>query len=729
MFASYLLGQQATEDQQPVKIRSTVQEVVVDVRVRDNRGRQLKNLKPNELEIYENGVRREIQSFRLVQGHTPVQQAGVSPEVVKEKTAVSPRPAAPPLSAVNLICLVFQNLDPATRKYAVEAAQEFLQSDLPPETWVAVFNLSSGLTVLHPFTRNRAELIAAAEKAFTTTTVDFASAANALISYTPSMSTVEVTMNGTPASGGTVTAGVKLSGGELNQQAVIGAEVASGPIAGYFRGERTRDRRQFGRLEGMRETDQIMAMISQLGLLPGHKTVLLFSPGLATTGDPERFEMILNKAHRASATIYTIDVNGLTQNSNVLAGNAALKYAAGLSSSQARVRDTPGAMAEKMKQDDYVQDAVRTTDTQASLRQLSEGTGAFLIANTNDLRKPFQRVMEDLDTHYEVTYRPASGSYDGRLRSIEVRSSRPGIFVQSRAGYFSLPQLGGSDVLQPAEMAGLTALSTKPLPHGFDFRTSAIQFRPGSGGTQHSIVFEVPASVLATTPDPAGKRHHLHVSLFALIKNQNGEVVDMVSQDAPYEVPDEQVAALRSSTVTFTRPVTLASGHYTVEAAAVDQESKRASTAVLRVDSPGPHGIGLSGVVLVQRYEAVTGPADPANPFEIQTKPQNRRVVPELQASFTTDAHPSAYFVVYPDGSNSAKPKIQIESLVDGRTVASQTADLPAADSTGAIPMIVRAAVHPGSCELRVTAIQGEQSISRSLDYIVSSNGSPAARH
>jgi len=61
---------------------------------------------------------------------------------------------------------------------------------------------------------------------------------------------------------------------------------------------------------------------------------------------------------------------------------------------------------EKMRQDDYVTDAVRTTDTQSSLRALSEGTGGFLIANTNDLRKSFQRLLDDVETHYELFTTP-----------------------------------------------------------------------------------------------------------------------------------------------------------------------------------------------------------------------------------------------------------------------------------------------------------------------------------
>ena len=64
---------------------------------------------------------------------------------------------------------------------------------------------------------------------------------------------------------------------------------------------------------------------------------------------------------------------------------------------------------EQMREGDHVADAVRTTDTQAALRALSEGTGGFLIGSTNDLRKLFNTCSDDVETHYEVIYHPTFG--------------------------------------------------------------------------------------------------------------------------------------------------------------------------------------------------------------------------------------------------------------------------------------------------------------------------------
>ena len=119
-------------------------------------------------------------------------------------------------------------------------------------------------------------------------------------------------------------------------------------------------------------------------------------------------------------------------------------------------------MRQNSHQGDDTINAVRTSDLQASLRELSEGTGGFLIANTNNTDKLLARVMEEVDTHYEIAYPPASERYDGHFRKIEVKLARPGLQVETRGGYFAVPDTGAGP-LTSEEMAGLRVLH--PFPY------------------------------------------------------------------------------------------------------------------------------------------------------------------------------------------------------------------------------------------------------------------------
>jgi hypothetical protein len=136
---------------------------------------------------------------------------------------------------------------------------------------------------------------------------------------------------------------------------------------------------------------------------------------------------------------------------------------------------------------------------------------------------------------------------------------------------------------------------------------------------------------------------------------------------------------------------------------------------VFEIQNPQRKGIGLSDVVMVQRVDALPGPADPADPLQFRRK----RVVPELGSSLAESAQPYAYFVVYPDKSKADKPTIAVQVLVDGNEIAKQDVDAPAPDPSGAIFMLIRTRPHPGNCELRITARQGGESVERSVRYSV----------
>jgi hypothetical protein len=173
---------------------------------------------------------------------------------------------------------------------------------------------------------------------------------------------------------------------------------------------------------------------------------------------------------------------------------------------------------------------------------------------------------------------------------------------------------------------------------------------------------------------------------------------------------------VQASAITYTHPVSLPPGHYTVETAVVDREGGRSAVNVFPLESPQPpKGLGMSSVVLVQQVEPLNGPADASDPLVFQGK----RMVPMTGSALKPTAKPVVYFVVYPDKANAEKPKIQVEFLSGGQVLAKQTADLPAPDASGAIPMIVGAATRPGNCELRITALQGSESATGSVSYTV----------
>jgi hypothetical protein len=245
----------------------------------------------------------------------------------------------------------------------------------------------------------------------------------------------------------------------------------------------------------------------------------------------------------------------------------------------------------------------------------------------------------------------------------------------------------------PEDWDAMAALNALPPPHDFEFHVAVLHFQNRVTSWQGALVLEVPA-----------QSKSVHPSLLALLKDASGQVVDR------YRVSPSNEGSGRH--ITFTQPFQLASGQYTVEAAAVDREGRVASTSVIRIDSPQPRlGIGLSSVILARLAEPFNGSADDPLIY------QGRRVVPLLAPILNPSEKPSVFFVVYPDRANPDKPRVQIEFLVDGQSLSARTVELPSSDASTSIPVLVDSAAQPGNCEVRITATQGKDSAGESVHY------------
>ncbi len=746
-------AQQTSPDSTNVTIRSSTREVLLEVVVRDPHGKLITKIEPGQVAVYEDGVKQEIRSFRLVPGsEVRAQDEKQATETTSYETVPgsTSRPALSPLRTVNVVCLVLNDLTPDTRAYAFDAARNFVKKELRADTFIGVFTLdSAGLRPVFPFSNNREHLEKAVELAATKQLPPLHQSTGAILNA------LSLTTMAQPTGYGNLANQTNLNGLSFNTDGspvVIGASnlgVSDGASTQDPLG--TRGDMGIATQAGLREIDALIKLVKQLSPLPFQKTVLLMGTGLTRPPDQmEYWKSLISSANTGGVTFYAVDVYGLavcqdtaqsipgsnsdcaTATTTTAASAALLARAAALSQAQSTVArnaeqttprpgggvnyaptDTPQLM-ESMHQTDYARFAVLSANTQEALRDLAESTGGFLIANTNNSEKLLARVMEDVDTHYELSYRPAVDREDGHYRKIEVKLAWSDGRVQTRSGYFAVPETSDNP-LSPADLAGLRALDTKPLPHAFEFQSKAFRFRSEDGTSQYSIAFEVPIANLTATPEVAEKKQRFHVSLLALVKNEKGEVVERVSRDVPSEVPDAYVAALRSDYMTYEHAINLAPGHYTIETAVVDQEGNRASTKIVQLDNRDQPGLGVSDIALVHIVQNLKREPDPADPFEIPGK----HASPFVSTVLPAGADPFVYFVVYPEQNSGAVPSLAAQFLKDGRVLASQKSALPLPDESGAIPMTIRAVREPGDYEVRITVEQGHRLVERSLKYTI----------
>ncbi len=690
----------STQQQSPT-IRIGSEEVLLDIVVRDKKGRPITDLKEGDIEIFEDGVKQQITSFRQF-------NRAESAPVKSNETATIPAPkesaksgAAPdPTRQVNLVTMIFERLNNESRILARQAAMEFLKNELTPNVYITIYALDHRLRVIQHFTSNRERIKAAIEVATGNATSQFVERSEGIrreletaIRAGESLAnlTGNVGQGGPPQGIGQAAADQKFA--EMTLNTLRAEDIAEQQV------------------QGTSAVYSLISLVSGQQQLAGRKTILYFSEGMQIPPNlVDPFRSAIGAANRANMTFYTIDARGLGSGTQMDAQRDTLLSAARSSQTQQTSRGGQAVTFDQAGVFDTAESSLRK-NRQATLGELADSTGGFLIANTNDMRKPMQRIGTELVSYYVVSYTPPTREYDGKFRSISVKTLRPDIVIQTRNGYFALPMMEGSP-LMPFELPLLAALNAKPLPRDIEYRAQTMHFSARPHGVQHLLVVEAPLANLSFKTDVEQKTYNLHVSLMALIKNAEGRVVQKLSQDFPLQGPTTRLEALKKGNLVFTRTFWLSPGRYTLETAAQDREANKLSArrSVLVV-TPLKPAVSMSSITVIKRIDPVDPNAkDTDNPMRFA----EGKIVPNLGEAIrpTPGAQLSFYFVVYPAAGSTDKPSLTLDFLLDGEVIARATPELTPPDAQGRIPYIATTPMErfkTGRYEIRAIVSQGRQ--------------------
>jgi hypothetical protein len=447
---------------------------------------------------------------------------------------------------------------------------------------------------------------------------------------------------------------------------------------------------------GMDAIDSLRELVRSQEKLPGRKVILYLSDGLTFPVDRrDAVDHLIGFANRTGVAFYTIDTRGLTTEDPMMTSLSAVERAGAESSAQ---RADP---ANGHNEDDDV-GLTTVANTPENLRELAEATGGFAVTNTNEIALPMQRMMEDIRTHYELAYTPTSTNYDGHFRKIEVKVSRPKVTVQTRKGYFALPELNG-EPLQPFEAVALNAINARPVPVEFPYQTSLLKFRPRPDAVEYEVAFEIPVSGLRVVSNPKTGKARIQTSLVALIHDTNGDIVGKVSREMAREVDNADLAKLGDDRILYAEPVELPKGHYVVDTAVTDEQAGKTTVKRIAVFVDPGKNLGMSSLEVVQRLEPLAGPRNPLDPLEVE----NERIVPTLADSVASSKPVDLYFVVYPaQGGADEDVNATLQLFREGKEVARKPLSLSKPGADGSIPMLVRLSPGPGQCDVLITARQ-----------------------
>jgi len=373
---------------------ATTELVLVNVTVRDKNGNFVRNLKPEDFTVLEDGKPQKVISFDIENTDavalTDVQQVKLlQTPSQKATTGAAPKnEVATALGAFKdrrMIVLFFDlsSMEPEDIDHAVTAAENYVDKQMAPADLVAIVSLGDSLQVNQDFTTDKTRL------------------KNSLLSFSS-------------------------GAGQGFEEGSTGTTEGTADTGGSF----TPDDTEYNIFNTDRRLEALRAIAAQLSHVEQKKSLIYFSSGMDRTGVENQSELraAINAAVRANISIYTLDMRGLQA---IVPGGEA---------QNASMRGTSPYSGTAMMS------ALNSNfTTQETLVTLAGDTGGRAYLDSNNFGQVFKGVQADTSSYYMLGYHSTNPARDGHYRKITVQLKLPGYKMEYRRGYYAPADFKHSD--------------------------------------------------------------------------------------------------------------------------------------------------------------------------------------------------------------------------------------------------------------------------------------------
>ena len=615
---------QATTQQpalnEPARIRVEAPSVVVDAIVTDKKGRAVSGLTAQDFKVSEEDVPQKIVSFE-----PPREEAAAPPaEQAAEKTAVKPGLESEARESVSrrFITLVVDlgDLRPASIKTARDALARYVETVLPADDYVALYWIDESLHLAQPFTQDKEQIVEAVEKF------------------------------GRRGPAGHFTAAERLQTQEEVQDlfsSIVGMQAAAthadltGPCqqpANHWRCL------QFGTLTQFLQTQNnfqaravfvaLRAIAEAYARLPGRKNVVVLSEGFPNSPETQpEMAAVIDAANRSNVAFYFVDPAGLA------AGNSAESASIEQSTDQKAI--TLAMVGPNLQEltgldkFDWAQ-GIGGDVKGAEFSHIASATGGFAIKNQNDVLPGLQRIDRDSREFYTLVYQPTNTTYDGSFRQIKVEVLKPGVRVRHRAGYWAIPP-GQEAMMTPAAAQLLAGIGSGSLHPAFAPKVNAALLLAPDGSLAAPVRVSLPTESVKFEKDPKQDQYRAGVTLVLVGRGRDRSIVSVHQRFLSLELDKKQWEEFRKKdTLDIQARLSLSK----LEPLSVQALLQFSNGTVAMKEQPielaaasgaGPH---LTSVLLSNRIEPASEPADPADPLR---GPNYQLYIPPQPSFGTTD--------------------------------------------------------------------------------------------
>jgi VWFA-related protein len=598
--------------------------VVVDVTVRDRKGKPVGDLTRGQFKIYEDNVPQEIVTFAAesVPVGPPPAVAAVPGATETAKPAVAvinlglkpdQLPNREDLEGKRLVILFFDLSSLGTEDLirSVDTAREFVAKQSGPQDLVAIATYSSILELVQDFTNDR----------------------DVLLKTLAAISS--------PDSGDAAVE--DLSDPDTSEEVFVPDTV------------------QFNIFNTDRRLSALETLAKMYREFPERKSLLYFSSGVTTTGveNNAQIRSTVDNANRSNMSIYTVDSRGLV----------ALPPGGGASARGAGGRGMFSGAAMMRQRSNF-------SSSQETLTTLAHDTGGRAFTDSNDLSLAIKQIQNDTQVYYVVGYFSTNTKEDGKYRKIRVEVTQPDVRVEHRPGYFAAKAFGQL-TQQERDLQLQQAMNVDRPFADVPVILQADYFRKDNNTTLVPISLELHGDSLKF--EDKGSNKEGKFEFVAQVSDAKGRVTGVARDAVQVRLPADRAEKLKSGGIFYSTGFHLRPGEYklkfmvrdngtgklggfeqAISVPALDLKKLDTSSIVLGsqlMSARGDAGSGVAHQGMMRRFQELGIGYDP---LVVGT----RKIVPSIGNVFLNRQTVYVFFQVYGAAADPQSDRPSIESYL-----------------------------------------------------------------
>lgn len=570
------------DDNDTVKISTTL--IQVDVTVTDKDGNIVTDLKPGDLEIYENGKKQEVTNFSFIRRGNENSTAAAKPE----KTQPVVGKLSVPVPSIKL------KANQVQRTYALivddlglnfgnifwvkQSLKRFIKDQIGTGDLVAIIQTGRTNSALSSFTSDKSQLLRVVDKL----KWNF-QGRSGISTFEP----IDLGKTASPSYG------------------------APNKEDSFLTTDYIARRMEINRNENFAvgTVGTMSRVISGMQELPGRKAVILFSEGFPIINADSKnngisftdrvldlTKLMADLANRSSVVIYTIDPRGLQNSQMFEAQDNIAEERTVKNPGTFATPDSPAQKRLSLRNDTF-------TSSQQSLRILAEETGGLAFINQNDLDKGLRRAVEDQSSYYLLGYVPDEETFDpskARFNKLEIKAVRPGLKLRYRSGFFGVTDDKYLAEQKAKENNVAAALSSPFGASDINLDLTSIYANDAKEGAIVRALLNIDVKDLSFTDLSNGDKQ-TEFTLYAFAFGENGRILNSLNRVYRVKVNKEDYRKMLEKgfvyfmNVPFKKP-----GAYQLRIALQDAKTKKIGAANQFIEVPDleKNKLTLSGLIL-----------------------------------------------------------------------------------------------------------------------------------